>query len=167
MQQRLSGGLSRSVRQGGGLLVEFKEFILRGNVVSLAVAVLIATAFGAVVKSLTDNIITPFIGMFGGTPDFSGLTFSINESEYRYGQFINDIIYFLIIAAIIFFFIIKPMNTLIEQAKRATLPLDSTEKKCTECISDIPVAAVRCKYCTSPQPPASAAQEAAAARSEP
>ncbi len=145
--------------------MEFKEFILRGNVVSLAVAVLIATAFGAVVSSLTDNIITPFIGMFGGTPDFSSLKFSINNSEFGYGQFVNDVISFLIIAAIIFFLIIKPMNTLFEQTRRATPPLDPTEKKCTECLSDIPVAAVRCKFCTSPQPAATAAQTAAADRS--
>ncbi len=151
MQQRVRGGLSQGVSSSGGLLTEFKEFILRGNVVSLAVAVLVATAFGAVVKSLTDNIITPFIGMFGGTPDFSGLTFSINDSEYRYGQFINDIIYFLIVAAIIFFFIIKPMNTLIERSKRETPP-DPEEKKCPECLSNIPLAATRCKFCTVEQP---------------
>ncbi len=151
MQQRVRGGLTQGVSSGGGLLKEFKEFILRGNVVSLAVAVLIAVAFGAVVKSLTDNIITPFIGIFGGTPDFSGLTFSINESKFGYGQFINDIIYFLIIAAIIFFFIIKPMNTLIERTKRET-PADPEEKKCPECLSNIPLAAFRCKFCTVEQP---------------
>ncbi len=151
MQQRVRGGLSQGVSSSGGLLKEFKEFILRGNVVSLAVAVLIATAFGTVVSSLTDNIITPFIGMFGGTPNFSALSFSINESEFGYGRFINDIISFLIVAAIIFFFIVKPMNTLIERSKRET-PADPEEKKCPECLSDIPLAASRCRYCASEQP---------------
>ena len=151
MQQRVRGGLTQGVSRGGGLLSEFKEFILRGNVVSLAVAVLIAAAFGTVVSSLTENIITPFIGMFGGTPDFSGLTFKINGSQFGYGQFINDIIYFIIVAAIIFFFIVKPMNTLIERTKRET-PVDPEEKKCPECLSNIPLAASRCKFCTVEQP---------------
>lgn len=151
MQQRVRGGLAQGVASGDGFLQEFKEFILRGNVVSLAVAVLIAAAFGAVVKSLTDNIITPFIGIFGGTPDFSGLTFSINSSKFGYGLFINDIIYFLIIAAIIFFFIVKPMNGLIERTKREA-PVDPSDKKCPECLSDIPLLATRCRFCASEQP---------------
>lgn len=151
MQQRVRGGLTQGISSGGGLLSEFKEFILRGNVVSLAVAVLIAAAFGTVVSSLTENIITPLIGVFGGTPDFSGLTFTINDSVFGYGQFINDIIYFVIVAAIIFFLIIKPMNALIERSKRE-VPADPTDKKCPECLSDIPLAAVRCKFCTSEQP---------------
>ena len=150
MQQRVRGGLTQGVSRSGGLLKEFKEFILRGNVVSLAVAVLIATAFGNVVASLTDNIITPFIGMFGGTPDFSALSFNINGSQFGYGRFINDLIAFLIVAAIIFFFIVKPMNTLLERAKRET-PADPEEKKCQECLSDIPLAARRCKFCGSEQ----------------
>ena len=155
MEQRVRGGLAQGVSRSGGLLKEFKEFILRGNVVSLAVAVLIATAFGTVVSSLTDNIITPFIGMFGGTPDFSALSFTVNESEFGYGQFINDIISFVIVAAIIFFFIIKPMNTLIERSKRET-PVDPEEKKCPECLSDIPLAARRCRFCASEQTVAAA-----------
>ncbi|HEV2527997.1 MAG TPA: large conductance mechanosensitive channel protein MscL [Thermomicrobiales bacterium] len=151
MQQRVRGGLTEGIGRGTGLLSEFKEFILRGNVVSLAVAVLIASAFGDVVTSLTENIITPFIGMFGGTPDFSALSFTINESQFRYGAFINAVIAFLIVAAIIFFFIIKPMNALIERSKREA-PADPTDKKCSECLSDIPIAARRCKFCTSEQP---------------
>lgn len=151
MQQRVRGGLTQGVSRGGGFLAEFKEFILRGNVVSLAVAVLIATAFGDVVTSLTENIITPFIGIFGGTPDFSALTFSINGSEFGYGAFINAVIAFLVVAAIIFFFIVKPMNALLERAKRET-PADPEEKKCPECLSDIPLAASRCMYCTVEQP---------------
>ncbi len=149
--QRIRGGLTQGVSSGGGLLSEFKEFILRGNVVSLAVAVLIAAAFGTVVSSLTANIITPLIGAFGGTPDFSGLTFTINDSEFGYGQFINDVISFVIVAAIIFFLIVKPMNSLIERTKREA-PVDPSDKKCPECLSDIPLAASRCKYCASQQP---------------
>ena len=156
MQQRVRGGLTQGMGRSTGLLSEFKEFILRGNVVSLAVAVLVAAAFGDVVASLTDNIITPFIGMFGGTPDFSALTFSINGSQFGYGAFINAIIAFLIIAAIIFFFIIKPMNSLIERNKNKELPADPTDKKCTECLSEIPILAKRCRFCTSEQPVAAA-----------
>lgn len=152
MQRRVRGGLTQGVSRGGGLLAEFKEFILRGNVVSLAVAVLIAAAFGAVVKSLTDNLITPLIGIFGGTPDFSSLSFTTNGSKFGYGQFINDLIYFVIVAAIIFFFIVKPMNALIERTKRET-PADPEEKKCPECLSNIPLAATRCRFCTVEQPP--------------
>ena len=150
MQNRVRGGLTQGFSQSRGLLGEFKEFILRGNVVSLAVAVLIASAFGAVVTSLTEHIITPFIGIFGGTPDFSALTFTINNSEFGYGAFINAVIAFLIIAAIIFFFIIKPMNALIERSKREA-PADPTDKKCPECLSEIPLAAKRCRFCTSEQ----------------
>ncbi len=151
MQQRVRGGLTQGIGRSTGLLGEFKEFILRGNVVSLAVAVLIASAFGNVVTSLTENVITPFIGIFGGTPDFSALSFEINGSKFGYGAFINAVLAFLIVAAIIFFFIIKPMNALIERSKREA-PADPTDKKCTECLSDIPVAARRCKFCTSEQP---------------
>jgi large conductance mechanosensitive channel len=150
MQDRLRGGMTQGFGRSKGLLGEFKEFILRGNVVSLAVAVLIASAFGDVVTSLTDNIITPFIGMFGGTPDFSALTFTINDSRFGYGAFINAVIAFLIVAAIIFFFIIKPMNALIQRSKREAPP-DPTDKKCPECLSEIPIAARKCRFCASEQ----------------
>ena len=99
-----------------GLVDEFKAFILRGNVLDLAVAVIIGAAFGAVVTSLVENIITPIIAAIGGQPDFSALTFTINNSEFRYGAFINSLISFLIIALVVFFFIIKPVNTLMARA---------------------------------------------------
>ena len=99
------------------MLKEFREFILRGNLVDLAVAVVIGTAFTAVVTSLVENIITPIIAAIGGQPDFSGLSFEINNSEFGYGSFLNALIAFLIIAAVLFFFVIKPVNTLLARLR--------------------------------------------------
>ena len=149
--QRMRSVAGQGMSRGGGLLSEFKEFILRGNVVSLAVAVLIAGAFGDVVTSLTEDVITPLIAAIGGQPDFSALTFKINNSNFLYGAFINAVIAFIIVAAIIFFLIVKPMNALLERMKSQP-PADPTEKTCPECLSDIPLAARRCKYCTAEQP---------------
>lgn len=149
--QRMRSAAGQGMSRGGGLLSEFKEFILRGNVVSLAVAVLIASAFGDVVTALTEDIITPLIAAIGGQPDFSKLTFTINNSNFLYGAFINAVVAFIIVAAIIFFLIVKPMNALLERMKSQP-PADPTEKTCPECLSDIPLAARRCKYCTAEQP---------------
>lgn len=133
-------------------LNEFKQFLMRGNVVDLAVAVVIAGAFGAVVTAVVDNLITPLIGAIGGTPDFSQLGFTINGSQFNIGLVINALISFVIIAAIIFFLVVKPMNALNQRANTAP-PADPTERKCPACMSDVPIAATRCKFCTSELPP--------------
>jgi large conductance mechanosensitive channel len=131
------------------MLSEFKKFIMKGIVVDLAVGVVIGIAFGAVVTGLVKDLITPLIGAIGGQPDFSGLTFTINNSKFLYGDFINAVISFLIIAAVIFFFVVQPLNKLQERASKNKTPEDPTEKKCPECLSEIPKAAKKCKFCTS------------------
>lgn len=141
---------------------EFKQFVLRGNVVDLAVGVVIGGAFGAVVTSLVDNLITPLIAAIGGQPDFSEIGFTINGSQFNVGMFINAVISFLIIAAVIFFFVVKPMNMLVQRSQTGE-PEDPTERKCPFCFSDVPVEATRCPYCTSELPPASAQDQAEAA----
>ena len=130
------------------LAQEFKAFLLRGNVVDLAVAVVIGVAFGAVVTSFVEDLITPLIAAIIGEPDFSGLTFSINGSEFFYGNFINALISFVSIAAVVFFFVITPMNALVARTRREP-PADPTTKKCPECLSEIPIGARRCAFCSS------------------
>jgi len=127
---------------------EFKEFLMRGNVIDLAVAVVIGAAFGAVVTALVETMITPLIAAIGGQPDFSALSFTINDSEFRYGEFFNALIAFVIIAAVIFFFVVKPVNALLERAKREPTP-DPTTQKCPACMSEIPIGASRCAFCTT------------------
>lgn len=127
---------------------EFKEFILRGNVVDLAVAVVIGAAFVAVVNAFVEDLITPLIAAIGGEPDFSALDFTINNSTFRYGHFINAVLSFLIVAAIIFFLVVRPVNYLIQRSRREPTP-DPTTRQCPECISEVPVNARRCAYCTS------------------
>ncbi|RJQ42232.1 MAG: large conductance mechanosensitive channel protein MscL [Gaiellales bacterium] len=129
------------------MVKEFKEFVLRGNMLDLAVAVVIGAAFGAVITSLVTNIITPVIGAIGGQPDFSGLTFTINKSIFTYGAFINSVIAFLIIAAALFFVVIKPVNVVMSRLKKEE-PVDETMRKCPECVAEIPKEAKRCMYCT-------------------
>jgi large conductance mechanosensitive channel len=131
------------------MLKEFKQFIMKGNVVDLAVGVVVGVAFGAVVTGLVKDLITPLISAIGGKPDFSALTFTINNSQFLYGDFINVLISFITISAVIFFFVVKPLNKLQERASRNKTPTDPTEKKCPECLSEIPLKAKRCKYCTS------------------
>lgn len=143
--------MQNPLRQGMSLASEFKAFLLRGNVVDLAVAVIIGTAFGAVVSSLADDILMQLVAAIFGQPDFSGLSFTLNDAEIRYGSFITVLINFLIIAFAIFFFVIKPLNLLIARA-RTSPPVEPTEKQCPECLSDIPVGAHLCKYCRSEQP---------------
>ncbi len=137
-----------------GIGTEFKEFLLRGNVVDLAVAVVIGGAFGAVVTSFVETMVTPLIAAIGGQPDFSEISFSINGSEFGLGLFLNAIISFIVIAAVIFFFVVKPMNMLLARAKTEA-PVDPTERKCPACLSNVPIAASRCAFCTSDLPPAS------------
>ena len=130
-----------------GLVDEFKTFILRSNVLELAVAVVVSVAFTAIVTSLVENIITPIIAAIGGQPDFSALTFTINNSEFRYGAFINSLISFLIIALVIFFLIIKPVNALV--ARVAPPAAEAEPAICPECLSVISPDANRCPNCTT------------------
>ncbi len=130
------------------MLQEFKKFLLRGNLIELAVAVVIGVAFGAVIASFVEDIITPLIAAIGGKPDFAGLTFEINGSVFRYGEFLNSLVSFLIIAAVIFFLVIMPVNKLIERSRREP-PADPTTRKCPECRSAIPTDARRCAFCTA------------------
>jgi large conductance mechanosensitive channel len=129
------------------MLQEFKQFILRGNVIDLAVAVVIGAAFGAIVTSLVENIITPLIGAIGGQPDFSGLSFELNNSEIRYGAFLNALLSFLIIAAVIFFAVVKPMNAVMTRMRTEPTP-DPLTGKCPFCLSEVQIGATRCPFCT-------------------
>jgi large conductance mechanosensitive channel len=126
---------------------EFKQFILRGNVIDLAVAVVIGAAFGAIVTSLVENIITPIISSIGGQPDFSGLSVALNGSEIRYGAFLNALIAFLIIAAVIFFAVVKPMNAIMTRMRTEPTP-DPLTGKCPFCLSEVQLGARRCPFCT-------------------
>ena len=129
------------------MLKEFREFLLRGNVVDLAVAVVIGAAFGVAITSFVTNILTPLIAIPGKT-DFSELSFTIGGGVFTYGQFLNDIIAFVLIAAAVFFFVVKPVNALM--ARRKTEPdVESVTKECPECLSSIPSAARKCAFCTS------------------
>ena len=135
------------------MLKEFRQFILRGNLIDLAVAVVIGTAFTAVVTALVKNIITPLIAAIGGEADFSGLAFTINGSKFLYGEFINALLSFLIVAAVCFFLIIKPVNALMARFQPDT-PVDVETRECPECLSDIPITATRCAFCTTRVGPA-------------
>ena len=126
---------------------EFKQFLLRGNVVDLAVGIVIGVAFAAVVNSFVEGLLTPLIAAIFGEPDFSALTFEINNSVFRYGAFLNALISFVTIAAAVFFFVVKPVNALISRSRREPTP-DPTTQKCPECLSEIPVDARRCAFCT-------------------
>jgi large conductance mechanosensitive channel len=136
------------------VLKEFKAFLLRGNVVDLAVAVVIGAAFGAVVTALVKDLITPILAIPGKT-DFSSLTFKIRDSRFFYGDFINVLIAFVSIAAAVFFFVVKPVNALM--ARRKTEPdVESEVRDCPECLSSIPSAAHRCAFCTAEVTPTAA-----------
>ena len=128
----------------------FKQFLLRGNVVDLAVAVVIGAAFGAVVTAFVKDLLTPLIAALVGKPDFSGLYFEVNGSRFLYGDFINAALAFLLIAAAVYFFVVLPINMLIQRYRKAPAPADPTTKKCPECLSEIPIAARRCAFCTAP-----------------
>jgi len=136
------------------MLKQFREFILRGNLVELAVAVVIGTAFGAVVTAFVKGLVTPMIAAVGGESDFSAATFTINGSKFFYGQFVDALIAFLIIAAVVFFFVIKPVNALMARLQPAPA-VDVTTRACPECISDIPMTATRCAFCTAKVAPVS------------
>jgi large conductance mechanosensitive channel len=134
------------------MLRGFKAFLLRGNVVDLAVAVVIGAAFTAVVTAFVKDLITPLIAALFGKPDFSSLFFTINKSKFLYGDFFNAIIAFVIVAAVIYYFVVLPINALIERSHRHDKPADPTTKKCPECLSEIPIEAKRCAFCAQPQP---------------
>jgi large conductance mechanosensitive channel len=125
----------------------FREFIMRGNVIDLAVAVVIGAAFGTVVASFVADILTPLLGLIG-VPDFSSASLTVGEAEVRYGRFLNALLAFLLVAAAIYLFIVKPMN-LLEERRQAGAEATPTTKACPECASEIPAAARRCPMCTS------------------
>ena len=134
------------------MLKGFKQFVLRGNVLDLAVAVVIGGAFGAVVTALVKDLITPLIAAIAGKPDFSAIAFAVNGSQFAVGDFINAVIAFLLIAAAIYFFVVAPVNALVARMHRGEAPPDPTTKKCPECLSEVPIAARRCAFCTSALP---------------
>jgi large conductance mechanosensitive channel len=127
---------------------DFKEFLLRGNLVDLAVGVVIGLAFAAVISALVADLITPLIAAIGGKPDFGSLSFTINGSHFHYGHFINALISFVVIAAVVFFLVIKPVNALMAH-RRTEPPVAAETRQCPECLSEIPVAARRCAFCTA------------------
>lgn len=130
------------------MLKGFRDFIMRGNVIDLAVAVVIGGAFSAIVNALVKDLITPLIGALGGKPDFSGVYFTVNHSKFMIGDFLNALISFLIIAAVIYFFVVLPMNKLMARIKQGD-KVDPSDKTCPECLSLIPAKARRCKYCSA------------------
>ena len=127
----------------------FKQFLLRGNVLDLAIAVVIGGAFLALVKSFVDNLLMPLVAAIFGKPNFQDLTFTINGAVFRYGQVINDIITFVLVAAAVYFVVVMPVNAIRERQARGE---DPDVKACPECLSEIPAGARRCAFCTSEQP---------------
>jgi large conductance mechanosensitive channel len=139
---------SRRMPPMAEILKEFRAFILRGNLVDLAIAVVIGAAFTTVVNALVRDLITPLIAAIFGEPDFGTLSFTINGSQFAYGDFLNALLTFVIVAAVVFFLVVKPVNMLM--ARTRTEPdVDSHTRGCPECLSQIPVAAHRCAFCTS------------------
>jgi len=130
----------------------FKQFLLRGSVVDLAVGVVVGAAFGSVVTALVKDLLTPLIAAIVKQPDFSAFSFTVNGSKFLYGEFINAIVSFVIIAAAVYYAVVLPMNALTARAHREEKPADPTTKKCPECLSEIPITARRCAHCTQPVP---------------
>jgi large conductance mechanosensitive channel len=131
------------------LMKEFRTFVLRGNLVDMAVGIVIGIAFAALVGAFVNDLITPIIAAIFGKPDFSALSFTIHKSRFLYGDFINAVITFVSIAAAVFFFVVKPVNMLMARRKTEP-PVDETVRACPECLSEIPIAARRCAFCTAP-----------------
>jgi large conductance mechanosensitive channel len=132
------------------MLKGFKDFILRGNAMDLAVGVVIGASFGAVVNALVKDLLMPLIGAVAKVPDFSAWTATLNGSKFLYGDFLNVVIAFLIAAAAVYFFVVLPLNALAARSKKAAPAAEPTTKKCPECLSDVPKAARRCAFCASP-----------------
>lgn len=126
----------------------FKQFILRGNVVDLAVGVVIGAAFGKVVTALVESLLTPLISAVAKVPDFSGLYFTLNDTKFMYGNFLNALIAFILVAAAVYFFVVTPINSLIAKTKKEG-PIDPTTKKCPKCMSEIQINATKCAFCTA------------------
>ena len=134
----------------------FKEFLLRGNLVDMAVGIVIGLAFAAVITALVADLITPLIAAIGGKPNFSELSFTVNRSHFLYGAFVDALITFLVIALVVFYLVIRPVNALMAR-RRTETPVDTTVRKCPECLSEIPVEARRCAFCTAEVGPAAPA----------
>jgi large conductance mechanosensitive channel len=129
----------------------FRAFLLHGNVVDLAVGFVIGVAFGGVVSAFVKDLVTPLIAAIFGKPDFSTLTFTVNNSKFLYGDFINAVITFVTVAAVIYYFVVVPYTALVSRSRKEP-PADPTTKKCPECLSEIPIDAKRCAFCGQPQP---------------
>jgi len=159
-----SDSVGSRLRAGGGraagLAQEFETFLLRGNVVDLAIGVVIGVAFNSVVTALVKDLITPLIAALGAQPDFATMSFNVHGARFRYGDFFDELITFFMIAVVVFFLVVKPMNRLVALADRFRKPAAPTTRECTECLSKIPLQARRCAYCTSPQIPVEAPAQA-------
>ncbi len=132
------------------MLSGFKKLILRGNVVDMAVGVVIGAAFAGVVGALTKDLLTPLIAAIVKAPDFSKLKFTLNNSDFLYGVFVNAVISFVLVAAAVYFFVVTPINALVARMRKDPAPADPTTKKCPECLSEIPIDARRCAFCAQP-----------------
>lgn len=131
-------------------ILGFRKFILRGNAVDLAVGIMFGAALGAVINSLVKDVFTPLISAFFRVPDFSGLAFVVREVSINYGNFLNNLVSFVVIAFSVYFFVVVPVNKFLDKVKKGETPPDPTTKKCQECMSDIPISAKRCSFCTQP-----------------
>jgi large conductance mechanosensitive channel len=136
--------------QESPMLKGFRDFILRGNVMDLAVAVIIGGAFGKIVTALVADIINPLIGATVGQPDFSSVILHVGSGVFKVGDFLNAVIDFLLISAVVYFALVLPMNTVMAKLKKPEAPAAPTTKPCPECLSDIPLAARRCAHCAQP-----------------
>ena len=132
------------------MLKGFKQFILRGNVVDMAVGVVVGAAFATVVAAFTKDLLTPLIAALVGQPDFSAISFTVRNSKFLVGDFINAAISFLLVAAAVYFFVVTPVNLLVSRMRKAPAPADPTTRKCPECLSEIPIDARRCAHCGQP-----------------
>lgn len=132
------------------MLKGFREFVLRGNVVDMAVGVVIGGAFGAIVTAFVKDLLTPLIAALVGKPDFSAYVFEVNGSKFLYGDFVNAVIAFLLVAAAVYYFVVVPVNALMTRMKKEEAPAAPDKKNCPECQSEIPIAARKCAFCTSP-----------------
>jgi large conductance mechanosensitive channel len=134
------------------MLSGFKQFILRGNVIDMAVGVVIGAAFASVVSAFTKDLLTPLIAAIVRKQDFSAIKFTINDSIFAIGDFVNAAVSFVLVAAAVYFFVVTPVNLLIARMRKAPAPADPATRKCPECLSEISIDARRCAHCTQPVP---------------